>query len=221
MKKFFSVIFIALLSVSLVGCQSSNNKETTNETTKKEKVEIKAKAPSANPVATIEMQNGKKIEIELYYQKAPNTVSNFITLADQGFYNNLTFHRVIAQFMIQGGDPKGTGAGGPDYSIKGEFAENNFPQNDIKHERGVISMARTANPDSAGSQFFIVHWNAPSLDGKYAAFGRVLNGMDVVDQIASEETDGRDKPKTPQVIKTITVDKKDGVFVVEKIENKE
>lgn len=215
MKKIFKYVSVLLLVSVLAGCQGTKQEpEKKNETaqTKQEKT-----TPSQNPTATIEMSNGKKIELELYYEKAPNTVANFITLADSGFYNNLTFHRVIKDFMIQGGDPKGTGTGGPDYKIKGEFPENKFPQNDIKHERGVISMARSSSPNSAGSQFFIMHKTTDSLDGKYAAFGKVTSGMEVVDEIAQADTDGHDKPKIPQVIKSITVDKKGGTFVVEKI----
>ncbi len=159
-----------------------------------------------NPVITIEMQDGGIIKAELYPEKAPNTVNNFITLAKSGFYDGLIFHRVIAGFMIQGGDPAGVGTGGPGYAIKGEFALNGFKQNDIKHLRGVLSMARAMNPDSAGSQFFIMHQNASHLDGQYAAFGKVTEGMEVVDKIASVKTDWNDKPKTPQVIKKITVE---------------
>lgn len=159
-----------------------------------------------NPVAKIVMENGKAIEVELYPDKAPNTVSNFISLANSGFYNGLIFHRVIKGFMIQGGDPAGVGTGGPGYCIKGEFALNGFKGNDIKHARGVISMARAMNPNSAGSQFFIMHDNASYLDGQYAAFGKVISGIEVVDEIASVTTDYNDKPKTDQVIKSITVE---------------
>ena len=157
-----------------------------------------------NPVVTIEMENGKNIVAELYPEKAPNTVNNFISLVNSGFYDGLTFHRIIRGFMIQGGDPAGTGAGGPGYSIKGEFALNGFAKNDIKHLRGVLSMARTMFPDSAGSQFFIMHENSSHLDGQYAAFGKVIEGMDVVDEIASVRTDFRDKPLQPQVMKKVT-----------------
>ena len=159
-----------------------------------------------NPLVTIEMQDGKKIVAELYPDKAPNTVNNFICLAKFGFYDGLCFHRVIEGFMIQGGDPAGVGTGGPGYTIKGEFAMNGFEKNDIKHLRGVISMARAASPDSAGSQFFIMHKNASHLDGQYAAFGKVVEGMDVVDEIASVRTDYRDKPLDPQVMKKVTVE---------------
>lgn len=161
-----------------------------------------------NPVATIEMEDGKKITIELYPDKAPNTVNNFITLANKGFYNGLIFHRVIPEFMIQGGDPQGTGTGGPGYSIKGEFSSNGFTTNTLKHERGVISMARAQEPDSAGSQFFIMVAAASNLDGQYAAFGKVINGMDEVDKIVSVKRDGNDKPLSAQKMKKVSVDTK-------------
>lgn len=159
-----------------------------------------------NPIVTIEMEDGKKIIAELYPDKAPNTVNNFIDLVKSGFYDGIIFHRVINGFMIQGGDPAGVGTGGPGYTIKGEFALNGFNQNDIKHTRGVLSMARAMNPNSAGSQFFIMHQNAAHLDGQYAAFGKVIEGMDVVDSIAAVKTDWNDKPKIPQVMKKVTVE---------------
>ncbi len=159
----------------------------------------------SNPVATIEMQTGEIIKVELYPEIAPETVNNFISLIGKNFYDNLIFHRVINGFMIQGGCPEGTGTGGPGYSIKGEFNKNGF-KNDLKHTKGVISMARSSNPDSAGSQFFIMHENSPHLDGQYAAFGKVIEGIDVVDKIAETEVDYMDKPLEPQVIKTITVE---------------
>lgn len=158
-----------------------------------------------NPVATITMQNGKKIVIELFPEIAPNTVNNFIALANSGFYNGLIFHRVIRRFMIQGGCPKGNGTGGPGYSIKGEFSQNGFA-NPLAHERGVISMARAQNPNSAGSQFFIMHYDAPHLDGAYAAFGKVVQGLDVVDEIADEYTDYNDRPFEPQVMSSVSVE---------------
>lgn len=158
-----------------------------------------------NPIATITMQNGKTIQVELYPDVAPNTVNNFIALANSGFYNGLTFHRVICGFMIQGGCPKGNGTGGPGYGIKGEFSQNGFTNN-LKHQRGVISMARAQNPNSAGSQFFIMHQDAPHLDGAYAAFGKVTSGMDVVDEIADEYTDYYDRPYEKQIIKAIAVE---------------
>ena len=147
----------------------------------------------SNPIVTFEMENGKTIKAELYPEIAPNTVNNFLSLVNKGYYDGLTFHRVIYGFMIQGGCPEGTGMGGPGYSIKGEFAVNGF-ENNLKHTEGVLSMARSMMPDSAGSQFFIMHKNAPHLDGQYAAFGKVVEGMDVVDEIASVQTDYNDKP---------------------------
>ncbi len=161
----------------------------------------------ANPVVTIEMENGDVMKAELYPDIAPNTVNNFISLVNSGFYDGLIFHRVIDGFMIQGGCPDGTGTGGPGYQIKGEFSQNGF-QNDLKHTRGVLSMARAMNPDSAGSQFFIMHADAPHLDGAYAAFGKIIDGMDVVDKIATAPTDYNDRPKQQQKMKKVTVDTK-------------
>ena len=160
----------------------------------------------SNPIVTITMEDGKVMSGELYPDKAPNSVNNFIALAKAGFYNGLIFHRVIPGFMIQGGCPQGTGTGGPGYSIKGEFAANGFSQNDIVHDRGVLSMARAMDPDSAGSQFFIMVDAAPHLDGQYAAFGKVTEGMDVADAIVSVRTNFRDKPLTPQRIQSVSVD---------------
>ena len=157
-----------------------------------------------NPVVTIEMMNGDTIKAELYPEIAPNTVNNFISLVKKGFYDGLIFHRVISGFMIQGGCPDGTGMGGPGWSIKGEFSANGV-KNDLKHTRGVLSMARSMMPNSAGSQFFIMHEDAPNLDGQYAAFGKVVEGMDVVDEIAQVATDYNDKPTTPQIMKSVTV----------------
>lgn len=151
----------------------------------------------------MEMENGKKITLELYPEKAPETVKNFKKLVDEGFYDGLTFHRVISGFMIQGGCPKGDGTGDAGYKIKGEFAANGFSQNDIKHKRGVISMARTMDPNSAGSQFFIMHADAPHLDGQYAAFGKVVDGIETVDEIASVKTNFNDKPIAPVKIKRV------------------
>lgn len=159
-----------------------------------------------NPIVTFEMENGGVFRAELYPQTAPNTVNNFISLVKKGFYDGVIFHRVIAGFMIQGGDPKGVGTGGPGYTIKGEFEANGFP-NPLKHERGVLSMARAQHPDSAGSQFFVMHADAFYLDKQYAAFGRVTEGMDVVDSIATTATDRRDnKPLQPQRMKRVTVE---------------
>ena len=151
------------------------------------------------------MENGDVMVAELYPEIAPNTVNNFISLVKKGFYDGLIFHRVIAGFMIQGGDPEGTGMGGPGYSIKGEFSHNGF-ENNLKHTKGVLSMARSMHPDSAGSQFFIMHENAPHLDGEYAAFGKLTQGLDVLDKIAVIGTDWNDRPVVPQVLKTVTVD---------------
>ncbi len=159
----------------------------------------------SNPIVTIEMENGKKIKIELYPEVAPITVSNFVSLVKKGFYDGIIFHRVIKGFMIQGGDPNGRGDGGPGYSIKGEFNSNGF-KNDLKHTRGVISMARTMDPNSAGSQFFIMHKDAPHLDGEYAAFGKVIEGIEVVDEIAKVRTDFADRPLEKQVMKKVTVE---------------
>ena len=153
----------------------------------------------------IEMDNGAIIDLELYPDKAPKTVANFEKLVKDGFYDGLTFHRIIKGFMIQGGDPKGNGTGGPGYTIRGEFSKNGF-KNDLKHKRGVISMARSMMPNSAGSQFFIMHADAPHLDGQYAAFGQVIDGMDVIDKIAEVNVDYNDKPLRDQVMKSVTVD---------------
>jgi peptidyl-prolyl cis-trans isomerase B (cyclophilin B) len=158
-----------------------------------------------NPVVTIKMKSDKLIKLELFPDKAPNTVNNFIYLVKKGFYNGLIFHRVIENFMIQGGDPKGQGIGGPGYSVKGEFA-NNGVENDLNHTAGVISMARSQHMDSAGSQFFIMHRDAPHLDGSYAAFGKVIEGMDEVDRIAKTETDFRDKPLKEEKMLSLVVE---------------
>ena len=159
----------------------------------------------SNPIVTFEMEDGGVIKAELYPEIAPNSVNNFISLVSSGFYDGLIFHRVIPGFMIQGGDPQGTGMGGPGYHIKGEFLQNGFV-NDLKHERGVLSMARAMDPNSAGSQFFIMHKNAPHLDGAYAAFGKVIEGIEVVDRIAKTVTDMDDRPRKDQRMKTVTVE---------------
>lgn len=159
----------------------------------------------ANPIVTFEMENGDVIKAELYPEIAPNTVNNFISLVQKGFYDGLIFHRVIEGFMIQGGCPQGTGMGGPGYSIKGEFSQNGF-KNDLKHTEGVLSMARSMMPDSAGSQFFIMHKTSPHLDGAYAAFGKVVEGMDVVNKIAETRTDYSDRPLKEQKIKSMTAE---------------
>ena len=159
----------------------------------------------ANPIVTITMDNGDVMKAELYPEIAPNTVNNFISLVNKGFYDGLIFHRVICGFMIQGGCPDGTGRGGPGYSIKGEFAQNGV-KNDLRHSAGVLSMARAMHPDSAGSQFFIMHKDAPHLDGAYAAFGKITEGMDIVNKIAETDTDYSDRPLDEQKIKSMTVD---------------
>lgn len=159
----------------------------------------------ANPVVTFEMENGDIMKAELYPEIAPNTVNNFISLVQKGYYDGLIFHRVIRGFMIQGGCPDGTGMGGPGYQIKGEFAQNGF-KNELRHDPGVLSMARAMHPDSAGSQFFIMHEKSPHLDGSYAAFGKITEGMDVVNKIAEAETDYGDRPIEEQRMKTVTVE---------------
>ena len=159
----------------------------------------------ANPIVTIEMENGDIMKAELYPEIAPNTVNNFISLIKSGYYDGLIFHRVIKGFMIQGGCPDGNGMGGPGYCIKGEFSHNGF-QNDLAHTEGVLSMARAMNPDSAGSQFFIMHKTSPHLDGAYAAFGKITEGMDIVNKIAETATDYSDRPLEPQRMKTVTVE---------------
>ena len=158
-----------------------------------------------NPIVTFEFEDGKVMKAELYPEIAPNTVYNFISLVKKGFYDGTIFHRVIKNFMLQGGDPEGTGMGGPGYSIKGEFSSNGF-ENPLLHEKGVLSMARTMVPDSAGSQFFIMHKKSPHLDGEYAAFGQVFEGLDLIDQLAEVKTDFRDKPKEEIRLKKLSVE---------------
>ncbi len=210
-KRYFSFILITILTCLfvLVGCGIVNNKEESN--TQSKTSESNENSPSSEskdlPIATITVDGYGVIQAELYPETAPNTVNNFIYLANKNFYNNLKFHRVIKGFMIQGGDPKGDGTGGPGYSIKGEFTSNGFP-NSLKHTKGVLSMARTQDPDSAGSQFFIMSGDAPNLDGDYAAFGKVISGMDVVDKIQNVDTNSADAPKKDVVITSITVDTK-------------
>lgn len=186
MSKFIAMLLMVVQMFACTSCGEGGNKKMTSNKVK------------------IEMENGKSIVLELYPDKAPITVENFKKLVSEGFYDGLTFHRVINGFMIQGGDPEGTGMGGSKDKIKGEFAQNGV-DNDLKHERGVISMARSMMPNSASSQFFICHEDAPHLDGSYAAFGRVIEGMDVVDEIASVETDYNDKPITPVVMKKVYI----------------
>ena len=158
-----------------------------------------------NPIVTFEMANGDIFKAELYPEVAPNTVRNFISLINHNFYDGVIFHRVIKGFMIQGGDPEGVGIGGPGYAIKGEFAANGF-ENNLKHDRGVLSMARSMMPDSAGSQFFVMHKDSPHLDGQYAAFGRVIEGIEIIDKIAEAKTNRQDKPKKDQKIEKVTVE---------------
>ena len=170
-----------------------------------------------NPIVTIEMENGGKIVAELYPDMAPNTVANFVELASAGFYDGLIFHRVISGFMIQGGDPTGTGMGGPNHYIRGEFWQNGFKKNTLKHERGVLSMARSMMADTAGSQFFIMHENSPHLDGAYAGFGKVTEGMDVVDAIANCATGRQDRPLEEQRMKRVTVETFGESYTAQKI----
>ena len=159
----------------------------------------------SNPIVTFEMEDGSVFKAELYPDIAPNTVNNFLSLVKKGFYDGLIFHRVISGFMIQGGDPEGKGIGGPGYSIRGEFTSNGF-RNDLSHEKGVLSMARAMAPNSAGSQFFIMHEYSPHLDGQYAAFGKIIEGQDVVDRIATVRTDYNDRPRQPQIMKKVTAE---------------
>lgn len=189
------------LVVVLTGCGTSKE-----DTTAEENVDY-ATNVKENPIVTITMNNDKKIVIELEPKVAPNTVANFVSLVEKGFYDGLIFHRVIPGFMIQGGDPAGNGSGGPDYSIKGEFTNNDF-ENNLKHERGVISMARTNDPNSAGSQFFIMVEETSQLDGDYAAFGKVIEGMETVDEIVAVDRDATDKPLEDQIMKKVEVDTK-------------
>ena len=158
-----------------------------------------------NQIVKVTMENGDTFRVELYPEIAPKTVENFVDLVGKGFYNGLTFHRIIKGFMIQGGDPDGNGTGGPGYSIVGEFAQNGF-ENTLKHTKGVISMARSADPNSAGSQFFIMHEDAPHLDGGYAAFGKVIEGIEVIDRIAGVQTDWGDRPTEPQIMKEVILE---------------
>ncbi len=209
-----------LVFIMLAGCGSQpEDEETKQETPEKtenqsestDSTSDQTKFEQESPFVTITMEDGDEIKIELYPDIAPNTVNNFISLAENSFYDGLIFHRVIPDFMIQGGDPEGNGKGGPGYTIKGEF-DSNGVSNDLKHKRGVISMARSSDPDSAGSQFFIVVSDSPSLNGDYAAFGQVIEGMDTVDEIASVKRDANDKPKKDQKMKKIEVDTKGKKF---------
>lgn len=205
---FIIIGFLMMLILFMSGCGDTPEKELEESTS--------SKAPTfefngENPVVTMTMQNGGEVKMELYPDVAPNTVFNFISLIEQEFYNGVIFHRVIPEFMIQGGDPDGNGSGGPGYSIAGEFSANGF-ENELIHDRGVLSMARTNDPNSAGSQFFIMTEKSPHLDGEYAAFGKVIEGMDVVDDIVHAERDELDKPLEDQKIKKMTVDTKGNDF---------
>lgn len=202
MKKFYQIVLFTVLIAILAACgkETAENEEQESNANYAEEV-------TENPIVTITMENDKKIVIELEPKTAPNTVANFISLVEDGFYDGLIFHRVIPGFMIQGGDPDGTGMGGPDYAIKGEFTSNGF-DNTLTHERGVISMARSQDPDSAGSQFFIMTEQATHLDGDYAAFGKVTEGMETVDEIVAADRGNNDKPLEDQKMKTVEVDTK-------------
>ncbi len=202
MKKPIVLLLAALMLLSLACAKGSKAPAAASNTTEtKEDTNV----DKSHPIATITMKDGGVIQLELYPEVAPQSVKNFISLANAGFYDGLIFHRVIPGFMIQGGDPNGKGTGGPGYSIKGEFKANGV-ENNISHERGVLSMARAQAYDSAGSQFFIMHQDYPSLDGLYAAFGRAISGMDVVDKIANTTTDSKDKPYKDQVMATVRVE---------------
>lgn len=210
-NKYLKLILITVLmsSLVLVGCVNpkSTDKEEVNEPATTSNDTDASKTNENLPVATITVEGYGVMEAELYPEIAPNTVNNFINLANKGFYNNLKFHRVIKGFMIQGGDPKGDGTGGPGYSIEGEFTSNGFA-NSLKHTKGVLSMARAQDPNSAGSQFFIMAGASPNLDGEYAAFGKVISGLDIVDKIQNTATNSSDAPKKDVVITSITVDTK-------------
>lgn len=208
-KGMYFMLSLLAIMVVLTGCGTAKDSEKTESNTTKEtqqEVDYASKVKE-NPIVTITMSNDEKIVIELEPTVAPNTVANFIALAKDGFYDGLIFHRVIPDFMIQGGDPKGNGTGGPDYSIDGEFSSNGF-ENNMKHERGVISMARSDDPNSAGSQFFIMVKEASHLDGEYAAFGKVIEGMETVDAIVGAERDATNKPLEDQQMKKVEVDTK-------------
>jgi len=206
-KAFYFLLSVTAAVMILSGCGTQEKESNTAGGTDSEKTGYPADVKE-RPIVTITMENGKNIVLELFPEAAPNTVANFISLIEDGFYDGLTFHRVIPDFMIQGGDPEGNGSGGPGYAIKGEFQSNGFEANTVKHDRGVISMARTNEPNSAGSQFFIMVAEAPHLDGDYAGFGKVIEGMETVDEIVSVERDGMDKPLQDQKMKTVTVDTK-------------
>ncbi|MFJ5624504.1 peptidylprolyl isomerase [Peribacillus loiseleuriae] len=208
-KVFYFVFSLMAVAFVLTGCGTSTESGQSEGKTVKESDEKTdySTAVKENPIVTITMNNDEKIIIELEPSTAPNTVANFISLVEEGYYDGLIFHRVIPNFMIQGGDPSGNGSGGPGYSIEGEFSKNGF-ENNLKHERGVISMARTNDPNSAGSQFFIMVEEALNLDGEYAAFGKVIEGMETVDAIVAAERDSADKPLEDQQMKKVEVDTK-------------
>lgn len=211
-NKLFIISTIFFLAMILISCGSqtkdgSSGQEEVDDSNTEESSSDEQRSKDENPVVTITMENDEQVRIELYPDIAPNTVNNFISLIEDGFYDGLIFHRVIPDFMIQGGDPDGNGTGGPGYSIKGEFDSNGF-DNDLKHTRGVISMARSQSPDSAGSQFFIMVNDSPNLDGDYAGFGEVTDGMDTVDKIVETERDNNDKPLEDQTMKKVEVDTK-------------
>lgn len=202
------ILAVLLLGIfNLIGCggQTTQTKEDNNTKSIEVKKQDKNESNENLPIVTMKIKDYGTIKLELYPETAPNTVNNFISLADKGFYNGLKFHRVIKGFMIQGGDPKGNGTGGPGYSIAGEFTSNGHA-NGLKHTKGVISMARSQNPDSAGSQFFIMSGDAPHLDGDYAAFGMVTSGLDIVEKIENVDTDSGDAPKKDIIIEAVTVD---------------
>jgi peptidyl-prolyl cis-trans isomerase B (cyclophilin B) len=211
---FKRTIIIIACSIFLVGCGSSNNSKSSSDTSSSSsdnkgtdnKKTDQAKTDNKLPIATITIKDYGTVKVELYPEYAPNTVNNFISLANKDFYNGLKFHRIIKEFMIQGGDPKGNGTGGPDYNIKGEFPNNGFKQNTLKHTEGILSMARSSQKDSAGSQFFIMTKEAKHLDGDYAAFGKVIEGMDIVHKVEAVQTSGEDKPVKDVVIESIKVD---------------
>lgn len=206
-KSKLKLFYLISLAMAFVLILTACGNETENEQENNTEGQADSSTIEENPIVTIIMENDEEIIAELYPKIAPNTVANFISLIEDDFYNDLIFHRVIPDFMIQGGDPQGIGTGGPGYSIPGEFQSNGF-DNEIKHERGVLSMARSSHPDSAGSQFFIMVEQSPHLDGDYAAFGKVIEGIEVVDEIVAAQRDEMDKPLEDQKIKKITVDTK-------------
>lgn len=196
-KKNLLVMMMLCMSILLAGCASPSSKGAAN---------VEVQALQEHPIVTMNIKDYGTVTIELYPEKAPNTVNNFVTLANSDFYDGLTFHRIIEGFMIQGGDPEGIGTGGPGYSIPGEFASNGYTENDLKHTKGVISMARSQSPDSAGSQFFIMSADSPHLDDKYAAFGEVTSGIEIIEAIEKVATNSMDKPLEDVVIESVTVD---------------